>query len=192
MVGSIGDQELSRLLERARRSDPAAWNALVERHQALVYSIPRRYGLNDDDAEDVFITTFQALHSSLDRIENAQTLPKWLAVTAARRCLHIKRLSARTVSAEDRSLNLDEIVASEDRDAEEEAITAERALGLREGLVRLGGRCQDLLNALYIEVDVSYQEISDRFRMPLGAIGPTRARCLAKLKKILEDKGFFQ
>lgn len=183
--------DLERLLDKCRRSDATAWGALVDQFQALVYSIPRRYGLNDDDGADVFQATFQALHRSLDRIESAQTLPKWLSVTASRECLRLKRIASRTVSADGPGLSLDEIVADEEASAEANAIEAERAVIVRTRLRELGGRCEELLSLLYLEGEVAYEDISARLSMPMGAIGPTRARCLEKLRKRLEEAQFF-
>lgn len=184
--------DLDDLVRRCLKKDARAWGQLVDRFQNLVYSVPRRYGLNEDDASDVFQTTFQALLRNLDRIESARTIPKWLAVTAARESLRLKRISAKSVGAEDRGLDLDTIVDIEERSAEENAVQAERAEILRRLTNELQDRCRDLLTMLYLEDEPSYQEISDKLGMPIGAIGPTRARCLDKLRKKLQDEGFFE
>jgi RNA polymerase sigma factor (sigma-70 family) len=183
--------DLEDLVRRCQKRDSRAWSQLVDRFQNLVYSVPRRYGLNEDDAADVFQTTFQALLRNLDRIESARTLPKWLAVTASRESLRIKRTSAKAVGAEDRGLDLDALIDSEERSAEDNAILAERAELLRRHTQALNDRCRDLLTMLYLEEDPSYQEISEQLQMPIGAIGPTRARCLEKLRKSLQEEGFF-
>ena len=183
--------DLERLLTRCRRGDSESWSRLVERLQSLVYSIPRRYGLGPDDAADVFQTTFQALYRNLDRIESAQALPKWLSVTAARESLKVKRIQSRTTLAEDHGIPLEEIVAREDSTAESDAVAAESAMLAREAIGALDDRCRDLLTALYLGSDAPYAEISTKLGLPVGAIGPTRARCLDKLRKILEKGGFF-
>lgn len=182
--------ELDRLLERCKRGDAEAWSRLVDRFQALVYSVARRYGLSSDDAADVFQISFQSLYGALDRIESGLALPRWLAVTASRECLRILRTAGRTVASEERTL--DEIVADEEADAETTAIAADRARRLREGLAELADRCRDLLTLLYLHEELPYTEISSRLGMPVGAIGPTRARCLEKLKAILGRRGFFE
>jgi RNA polymerase sigma factor (sigma-70 family) len=183
--------DLDDLVRRCLRKDSRAWGQLVDRFQNLVYSIPRRYGLNEDDAADVFQATFQALLRNLDRIESARTIPKWLAVTASRESLRIKRIAGKSVAAEDRGLDLDTIVDNEERSAEENAVDADRAETLRRLTKELNERCRDLLTMLYLEDDPSYQEISDKLAMPIGAIGPTRARCLDKLRKKLQEEGIF-
>jgi RNA polymerase sigma factor (sigma-70 family) len=181
-----------KLLDRCRRGDQTAWTELVERLQSLVYSIPRRHGLNEEDANDVFQATFLALYRSLDRIDNAQTLPKWVAVTAARESYRVRRLAGRyaTVPA-DEDRTLEDLVADIDQSAEERAVEAVDSDHVRNGLLKLGGRCKVLLELLYSDDEASYQEISEQIGMPVGAIGPTRARCLDKLRKILENNGFF-
>lgn len=184
--------DLETLVKRCLNRDHEAWSLLVDRFQNLVYSIPRRYGLSDDDASDVFQVTFQALLRNLDRIEEPRTLPKWLAVAAARESLRVKRISGRSLSAEERGLDLDALVDSESVAADENAVAAERADAVRRLTSDLKERCRDLLTMLYLEDDPSYQEISEKLGVPIGAIGPTRARCLEKLRKKLEEAGFFE
>lgn len=182
--------DLDDLVRRCLRRDSQAWARLVERFQNLVYSIPRRYGLNEDDAADVFQATFQALLRNLDRIESARTLPKWLAVTASRESLRLKRAASRSVSAEDRGMDLETMVAAEEQSAEDNAVQAERADLVRRMTNELNERCRDLLTMLYLADDPPYEEISEKLAMPIGSIGPTRARCLEKLRKKLEEAGF--
>jgi RNA polymerase sigma factor (sigma-70 family) len=180
------------LLKRCVQRDGDAWAKIVDRFQNLVYSVARRYGHNDDDAADVFQATFQALLRNVDRIETAQTLPRWLAVTASRESLRIARISGKTVSAEDRGIDLDTIVEREEASAEENAVLAERADVVRLATERLEGRCRELLKLLYLQDDPPYAEISERLSIPIGAIGPTRARCLGKLRKLVEEAGIFE
>jgi RNA polymerase sigma factor (sigma-70 family) len=186
-----GGDDLDRLLERCKRSDAQAWSALVDRFKGLVYSVPRRMGLNDDDAADVFQHTFQALHSNLDRIDNPQYLPRWLVVTASRECLRLRRIHARVPVGGD-ALDLEQVLADDERTAEETSIASTEAEEVRTALAAMPDRCRTLLTMLFMDESNSYQEISDQVGIPIGAIGPTRARCLAKLKDILERRGFFE
>ena len=192
MANLDASRDWDRLLNRCRQSDAEAWNRLVDSTQSLVYSIPRRYGLGADDAADVFQATYQALFKNLDRMQSGRALPKWLAVTAARESLRIKRIQSRTVGAEDLGLSLDEIVAQEETTAEGDAVAAESADDVRRAVASLQERCRELLTALYLAEETPYAEIAERLGMPIGAIGPTRARCLDKLRKILEQDGFFE
>jgi RNA polymerase sigma factor (sigma-70 family) len=144
--------------------------------------------MSDDDAGDVFQGAFLALHGSLQTIRTAQALPKWLAVAAARECHRVRRRNARTVGGAD--LILDAAVDESPR-ADEQAEGAVDTFLVRRGLADLGGKCRDLLERLYFADDSDYAVISAELGMPIGSIGPTRARCLEKLRKLLEKSGFF-
>lgn len=186
------NDDLERLVERCRQGDADAWGQLVSRFQAMVYSIPRRHGLAADDAADVFQTTFHTLYRNLDRIDSALGLPRWLSLTAARESLRIKRISGRYASTEDFGIVLDEVVASEEASAEREAVSSAESESLRLAVADLAPRCRELITLLYLQGDVPYADVADRLRMPVGSIGPTRARCLEKLRRLLGRDGFFE
>lgn len=166
-------------LRRARLGDERAWSLIVSEFQRLVYSIPKRSGFSDADCDDVFQATFVALYKNLDRIEDARTMPKWLAVTASREVYRISRLNASTSTSE----NLDEVLAVEDAQAEQLAFESIQSESLYAALAKLGGRCERLLKMLYFD-ERAYQEITEALNIAIGAIGPTRARCLDKLRRI--------
>lgn len=150
----------------------------------MVYSIPKRQGLNDDDAADITQQTFLALYKNLDRIDEPQTLPRWLAVTASREGYRFLRVRERTTASED----LDTIIADEESRADALAEQASLALIVRKGIARLGEKCRKLLTMLYLD-DKPYKEVSETLEIPMGAIGPSRTRCLEKLRKDLESAG---
>lgn len=185
------ESDLTALIERCRAGDSAAWEILVDRFADFVYSVAKRYRLNSDDADDVFQQTFQALHQSLNRIENPETLPKWLAVTASRLSLKAVRIQQRTTPLQFGEADLTEVLESEDASAEASAVQACESEELHLALKKLGGRCQSLLQMLHLAEDSSYQSVCNSLGIPIGAIGPTRARCLEKLRKILVEGGFF-
>ncbi|MCW5943898.1 MAG: RNA polymerase sigma factor [Fimbriimonadaceae bacterium] len=182
--------DLQRLLARCRRGDSRAWSELIERFRSLVYSIPRRMGMGEDDAGDVFQATFVALYRSLHAIEDGQALPKWVATTAARESYRVRRLSGRYVTVDDDARALDEVLQDDEERADETAIRASEADWVRQGVRGLGAQCRDLLTALYVE-GLAYQEVVTALGIPIGSIGPTRARCLEKLRRTLEAEGFF-
>jgi RNA polymerase sigma factor (sigma-70 family) len=179
------------LVERCQKGDRAAWDRLVSRFSDYVYSIPRRYRLSEEDCADVFQSTFQSLYLNLDRIDSVKAIPKWLAVTAARASLQVIRVSNSRRENPTEQSDLDSMLASEEASAETAAMEASDADTLRIGLKELGGKCQTLLEALYLSESSSYDKVAEKLGMPSGAIGPTRARCLAKLRLILENRGFF-
>lgn len=186
-----GAHELETLVRLASLGDERAWSKIVDRFQSLVFSVPRRMGLSPDDAHDVFIVTFTALSKSLDRIENASTLPKWLSVTASRESYRLLR-SRKTALAGDINLSLDDVLADEDRTVDDQLALTELGEGLRQAMLALSERCRELLTALYLDAEASYQEISEQMQLPLGSIGPTKARCLEKLRTISLKAGFFE
>lgn len=181
-------------LERCKRGDQNAWASLVSAFQEMVYSIPRRMGLGEDDASDVFQAVFLALYRSLDRLESGNALPKWLSTTAARESLRAVR--ARSLRTGETSVDwgtLEELVADEQRNAEELSAKASDAFHVRAGMQKLPAKCRELLHSLFFsEEEPSYQQISKETGVPVGAIGPTRARCLEKLRKLLVSEGFFE
>lgn len=182
--------ESERLLRRCRDGDSRAWDALVDRFSGLVASCCRKLRLSAEDSEDVFQNTFVALHQNLDRIESPETLPKWLVVTATRSGLRVIRSKpGGTTSVEPETL--EDVLRSEDATAEQMAVALTEADEVRQGLTELGGRCQELLGLLYGELQAAYSDVAEKLKMPVGAIGPTRARCLEKLKAILVQRGFF-
>ncbi|HLO98118.1 MAG TPA: sigma-70 family RNA polymerase sigma factor [Fimbriimonas sp.] len=191
MLRGGNQPDLHRLLERCRRGDQLAWKQLVDNFSALVYSVARRYSLGEEDCADVFQATFQALYSNLDKIESANAIPKWISVTAANSSLRILRSSKKHVPLMTDDDDLTEVLASDDASAEAEAVIAASAHSLRQAVAAMGGRCAPLLQALYLDEEASYEHACQKLGLPMGSLGPTRARCLAKLRKILEEDGFF-
>lgn len=191
---SIGEgaAELEVLLRGCRRGDARSWNTLVERFQGLVYSIPRRMGLSDDDSSDVFQATFTALFKHVDRIESASTIPKWLSTTASRESFRLirQRRNQSVIDIEDQTL--EDVLKAEDVAVDEQVLKAEMAELISAGLSSISPKCQELLQLLYRADEVSYQDISDQLGMPIGSIGPTRARCLEKLRSVLEKAESFR
>lgn len=170
------------LLDACRRGDDAAWTALVTRHAGLVRSIPRRYRLSDSDADDVTQATFLALHRSIDRIEDGQALPAWLMTTAHRESWRIGRDRGRTL---DLRHDFDDV----QHPAEDVLVAGEEQALVRRALEDLGGRCRTLLERLHAPDRPPYEVISRDLDIPVGSIGPTRARCLQKLREIAERLG---
>lgn len=181
-------REDQRLVERCRAGDARAWDRLIEKYRVLVFSVPRRMGLNEEDSADVFQQVFVALYQNIDRIVDGGSVPRWLAVTASRESLrYLRSRSKATVGAD---ATLDDLLASEAATAEAEALRAEQSEALWRAVERLGGRCTPLLRMLFTSDEVSYEALSKSLGIPVGAIGPTRARCLEKLRKLLEKEGF--
>lgn len=167
------------LVVACRAGDPAAWAEVVRRYQALVRSIPRAYGLRGDDIAEVTQLTFSILVQSLDRLRPGTTLAPWLSTVARRhtwRLLEARRREAATELTET-SLTHDAVRVHGERHADAEWLQA----AMRE----LPPRCRSLLEALYLRGEAAYTEISAELGIPIGSIGPTRSRCLEKLRAAL-------
>jgi RNA polymerase sigma factor (sigma-70 family) len=180
------------LVARCRSGDGAAWSALVKRHQRLVYAIVMRLGLDEHSAADVFQTVFSRLVTHLPRIAEPERLQGWIAVTAKREALLQLRRSRRTVSMS-RDSDDDESDAPDwdfvdtsplPGDALDELQQLDR---LRHGLDRLDERSRTLLLLLFRADDekIPYDEVARQMGMSIGSIGPTRARCLEKLRRLM-------
>jgi RNA polymerase sigma factor (sigma-70 family) len=189
---SAGNLEDVALVERCRRGDSSAWTALVKRHQRLVYAIVMRIGVDEHGAADVFQTVFERLIEHLPRIVDPSRLGGWIAVTAKREALLQLRRSRRNVSMsrdDDGDGTAPEWEFADDSAMPDEALDELQQLArLRHGLDRLDERSRTLLLLLFRADDekVPYDDVARQMGMPVGSIGPTRARCLAKLRKLMD------
>lgn len=182
------------LVARCRAGDEAAWAALVRRYQRLVQAIVMRAGLDAHVAADVFQTVFSRLLEHLPRLTQPDRLQAWIVTTAKREALRERRLAGRTVSMtrsdDDAGDGVEDTVA-DDAPLAEHALADLQQLDLvRHGLDRLDARCRDLLLLLFRDDDdrVAYDEVARRMAIAVGSIGPTRARCLGKLRRLVEGK----
>jgi RNA polymerase sigma factor (sigma-70 family) len=176
------DPSVIALVVRAREGDRRAWSEIVVRYAPLVWSICRRSGLSEHDAEDVGQGVWLRLVEQLPAIREPAALPGWLATTTRRECLRVQRATRPHEplnGVEDRGNPDDERVAA----AEQALLLAERELALRASFAQLDRRCQRLLALLVHDPPVAYADIGAQLNMPVGSIGPNRARCLNKLRR---------
>ena len=178
--------EDARLVELCLAGDHKAWGALVRRHERLVYAIGRSYRLSDEDLGDVFQEVFAALVRGLPRLREPRTLVRWLSSTTQRiaRAVALKRRREMALSA---PLEIDATLFSEEPAAPEELERLEEQAMVRLALGALSERCRNLLAALYFEDPTpSYEALSRRLGLPIGSLGPTRARCFDRLRSAYE------
>ena len=170
------------LVARARNGDELAWGALVELYAPLIWSVCRRYRLTRADAEDVAQVVWLYLAGQLGRIRDPEAIPAWLVTTTRRECIRVRRAGLRSCPA---GYVLDAQDAPDDKSmtAEQELLVAERHAALREALGRLPPGCRQLLTLLIADPPVPYAEISARLGISVGSIGPSRARCLERLRR---------
>jgi len=170
------------LVTRAQNGDQQAWDALIERYAPLVWSICHRYQLGDADAQDVSQNVWMRLVNHLGSLRDPAAIPGWLATTTQRECSRAARAacSPRVVALAPEIENIPEAEAGM---AEQELLIAERHAALREALSDLPPCCQQLIALLTQDPPASYAQISAKLGIPVGSIGPSRRRCLDKLRR---------
>lgn len=178
------------LLLSCRRGDESSWQALVDRYQRLIYAIPRRAGLNEDQASEVFQEVFVTLFEKMNAINEPDRLHAWLVTTARRKTWRLlsKERSSQSTKTSDEDAG-DEVLAVVDNAPlpDETLVRLEEQHRIRTALGDLDPRCRQLLTMLYYHAEPApYSEIAASLGTPEGSIGPTRARCLKKLLKLLE------
>jgi RNA polymerase sigma factor (sigma-70 family) len=177
-----GDPPVADLVMRARNGDQRAWDAIVERYAPLVWSICRRYRLGGADADDAGQAVWLQLVDQIDRIRDPAALPGWLATTTRRECGRIVR-AAHRAQPPGYVLDTDSIPDERTGTADDQLLAAERHAALREALSLLPPSCQRLIAMLTEDPPLPYAEISARLDIPVGSIGPSRSRCLDKLRR---------
>ena len=177
------------LVNAAAKGDQGAWDLIVKRYLPLVYSVIGKFGLSRSDAQDVNQTVWLRLVEHLDDIRDPGALPGWIGVTTRNEALRLLRSRRRTVQVDPMSSQVfDDQPQSPSID--EDLLRSERRQVLREALAELPQKQRELLLLLVADPPVSYTEISKRLAIPMGSIGPTRARCLKRLRATSTLKAF--
>lgn len=173
------------LLSRAAAGDQEAWDALVDRYVRLMWSVARSYRLRHEDAADAIQTTWLRLLERLDQIDQPNKLGAWLATTVRNECLRVLRSGGRErLYADDSAFDH----ADSGPSVETRIVLAERDAALWLSFQRLSAQCQLLLRLLSGSPAPTYDEVSAAMSIPIGSIGPTRGRCLAKLRQLMGDR----
>jgi RNA polymerase sigma factor (sigma-70 family) len=183
-ANNLEGPDVARLVRRAAEGDLDAWERLVDQYARLIWSITAEFKLVESDAADVAQTTWLRLLEHIDRIEYPVRVGSWLAATARHECLRSVAAHKKVVLTQD---DMELTAAVEPAPAVDERLLAdERAYAVREAVSCLPGRWQRLLEMLMADPPVPYTEISDELGLPVGSIGPTRGRCLARLRVLLQ------
>ena len=179
------DFDVEHVVAACRNGSEEAWRMLAERFTPLVYAVARRTGLSEAASDDVTQTVFATLVRRIDAIDDPVALPRWLTVATQRACWrHLRSERARRERESNRQ--------TDRRGPDEEASMLEvaaakelRAEYVRAAMQRIGARCRKLLTVLFSDpggrAGTAYTAAAQTLKMPVGSIGPTRARCLNRL-----------
>jgi RNA polymerase sigma factor (sigma-70 family) len=180
----------TRLVRECLRGNEEAWAALLEKYQNLIFSIPIKQGIPRDDAADVFQRVCLLLLAELPHLREPEALPMWLIRVTSHECLRWRR--------QEHPYAARETVAAESTPIADERPLAEELLAqvkdeqiLREAVRELPARCRQLIDMLFFETPARpYQEVARTLGLATGSIGFIRGRCLTRLRRELEKKGF--
>ncbi len=173
-------QSLAEAVDCARHGNQAAWEQLFYRYEGVLRWIGSGFRLNRDQVADAAQTTWLQLVREIRNLRDPEKLGGWLCVTMRRECI-------RLASRQDREELRDEWRADElavDGYVEAQVLRAERDDLLWQAVDRLPERQRDLVLALLTTPPPSYQDVARRLSMPIGSIGPTRGRCLDRLRRL--------
>jgi RNA polymerase sigma factor (sigma-70 family) len=187
----VSDQDL---FERCKAGESAAWSTLVRRYQRLMYTIPLRAGLGEAMAADVFQATFARLFENLDRIKDGARVRAWLVTTARRETLALleqqRRRAEQSWNAGEADLDEDPVAQLPDvaPGFEDQLAELQEHDRLRRAVDGLDPRSRQFVELAFLQdVPLSYGELASRLNIAEGSIGPTRARCLEKLRRLLDS-----
>lgn len=178
------EHTIAELVHAAVEGEKAAWDELVVRFNPLVMSVAARYRMSEHDAADVSQTLWLRLIQHLSALREPAALPGWIVTTTRNECLRVLRIRQRTGSFDPlldppRSRG----PAADESDIDDDLMREERHEALLVAFAELNPRHRELLTLLLHDPPVSYADISDRLGIPIGAIGPTRARALQRLRR---------
>jgi RNA polymerase sigma factor (sigma-70 family) len=179
-----GALDIGELVRRAAAGDRRSWERLVDQYARIVWAVTRDFRLGESDAADVAQATWLRLLEHIDRLERPAGVGSWLAVTARRECLRHVAARKRVVLVHDDGDLHD--VPAHGPEVDERLLSDERVRAVREALSDLPWQWQRMLQLLMADPPASYAEISDQLGLPIGSIGPTRGRCLARLRESLQ------
>ena len=183
------DWSNTRLVEECLAGNERAWSALLERYKNLIYSIPLRYGTPHQDAADIFQAVCLDLFNELPKLRDAEALQGWLIRVTTHKCYHWKQRQVH--SGSDLDNDHVENIATGDLIPPDVLAEVEREQMVRDAIAQLPPRCREMIEMLYFEhPPLPYNDVAKRLSLATGSIGFIRGRCLKRLKKILEEKGF--
>ncbi|MHB1498078.1 MAG: RNA polymerase sigma factor [Acidimicrobiales bacterium] len=184
---SIQEASVATLVQLAGEGCGKAWQELVCRFGGMIAATGRRYRLSAADVAELQQVTWLRLVENLHKIEQPERVGGWLATTARRESLQLLRRASKYHGGADQMLaNLPDQHLPE---PDAKPIAEERAAVVRAAWQRLSPRCQELLSLLMVDDPLSYKDLSELLQVPIGSLGPTRGRCLERLRHLVDEEG---
>jgi RNA polymerase sigma factor (sigma-70 family) len=178
----------ARLIRACLKGNEQAWSTLIAKYKNLIYSIPMKYGANPEDAADIFQAVCLELFAELPRLRKPDSLRSWLITVAAHQSFHWKRKLRHRAEDELTDREAETLGIDPSPDLIEQI---EREQMLREAVAALPTRCQEMIRLLfYQQPPLSYRDVAARLNLATGSIGFIRGRCLKRLQRTLEKRGF--
>lgn len=175
-----------RLIQECLRGHQEAWSALIEKYKRLIYSIPVKWELPREDANDIFQSVCVDLYSELSHLREPRALPKWLIQTTIHKCSRWRKQQSR-ISDQEISEDLAQTTVTAGTLIEE----VEREQMLRDAIAAVAGRCAEMIRMLFFQSPaLPYEQIARKLGLATGSIGFIRGRCLDRLKKQLLSRGW--
>jgi len=178
----------ARLIRYCLNGDERAWAALIEKYKNLIYSIPLRYGASPDDAADIFQSVCVELLSELPRLRKRASFRSWLITVTAHQAFQWKRKTRRRAEDELTPADEERLETDPSPDVVEQL---QREQVMREAIAELPPRCREMITLLFFsEPQLPYRDVAKLLGLAVGSIGFIRGRCLKRLQRMLEDRGF--
>jgi RNA polymerase sigma factor (sigma-70 family) len=178
----------ARLIRYCLNGDERAWSALIEKYKNLIYSIPLRYGASPEDAADIFQSVCVELLSELPRLRKRASFRSWLITVTAHQAFQWKRKTRRRAEDELTPADEERLETDPSPDVVEQL---QREQVMREAIAELPPRCREMITLLFFrEPQLPYRDVAKQLGLAVGSIGFIRGRCLKRLQRMLEDRGF--
>jgi RNA polymerase sigma factor (sigma-70 family) len=188
-ASSLGEPSDKELVEACLSDNNTAWETLIRRYERLIYSVPIRFGMTAQEAVDVFQSVCFILFRKLRSLRNHERIYSWLITTTTRECWRLGAQNNPKYGRETSWMRPADFGVSAEQLAIERRLIEEQSVALRAAMAELPPKCRELLTVLYLVSDEpTYEGVAKRLNMPVSSIGPTRGRCLHKLRRILEEK----
>jgi RNA polymerase sigma factor (sigma-70 family) len=178
----------ARLIRHCLNGDERAWSALIEKYKNLIYSIPIKYGASPEDAADIFQSVCVELLSELPRLRKRASFRSWLITVTAHQAYQWKRKTRRRAEEELTPAEEERLETDPSPDLVEQL---QREQVMREAIAELPPRCREMITLLFFrEPQLPYRDVARQLGLAVGSIGFIRGRCLKRLQRMLEDRGF--